>query len=98
MIINGRPVRAACSAERGRLSWVGMVFAGPAQRDSTSGCRNLAEDLDDISFELSAYLGGGPEEQSSIVTQIHVGQADSTWPGRSHALLYVAKRTEEGPV
>ncbi|WP_330309757.1 MULTISPECIES: hypothetical protein [unclassified Streptomyces] len=51
----------------------------------------LEEDIDDIVFELEAFLGGGPEQHSQIASQVHVGQPDGTWPGRSHALLYLAK-------
>ena len=55
----------------------------------------LVEDLDDIAFELGAFLAGGPEEHSLITTQLHTGPADSSWPGRAHDLLYLAKRTGE---
>ncbi|WP_329375696.1 hypothetical protein OG625_00155 [Streptomyces sp. NBC_01351] len=51
----------------------------------------VEEDLDDIIFELSVFLGGGPEQHSEIAAEIHVGRTDATWPGRRHALLYVAK-------
>ncbi|MFC7266733.1 MULTISPECIES: hypothetical protein [Streptomyces] len=50
------------------------------------------EDLDDIAFELEAFLGGGPEQRSEIITEVYVGPPDSTWSGRPHALLYLAKR------
>jgi len=53
------------------------------------------EDIEDIFFQLDATLSGGPEEHSELKTQIHVGQPDDTWPGRSHALLYLAKPTSQ---
>jgi hypothetical protein len=52
-------------------------------------------DSEDIFFELDASLSGGPEEHSELKTQIHVGQPDDTWVGRSHALLYLAKPTSQ---
>ncbi|MFJ8212066.1 hypothetical protein [Streptomyces sp. NPDC096033] len=51
----------------------------------------MEEDLDDIIFELEVFLGGGPEQRSEITAEVHVGRTDATWPGRQHALLYVAK-------
>ena len=53
------------------------------------------EDIEDIFLELDALLSGGPEEHSTLKTQIHVGQPDDTWAGRSHALLYLAKPTSQ---
>lgn len=51
----------------------------------------VQEDLDDIVFELEAFLGGGPEQRSDVTVEIHVGQPDATWSGRPHALLFLAK-------
>ncbi|MER7756691.1 hypothetical protein [Kitasatospora sp. NPDC097643] len=55
----------------------------------------IEEDIDDIIFDVEAFLSGGPEHHSQIASQVHVGQSDSTWPGRSHALLYLAKSPAE---
>jgi hypothetical protein len=57
----------------------------------TSDTEALREDVKDITDDLDAYLAGGPERLTPISTQIHVGQADTTWPGRAHDLLYLAK-------
>ena len=54
----------------------------------------IDEDLKDIADDLLAFLGGGPEQLTDILTQIHVGRPDMTWPGRAHALLYIAKRPD----
>ncbi|MBG6139010.1 hypothetical protein [Longispora fulva] len=51
----------------------------------------VVEDIDDIVFELEAFLGGGPEQSSHIVTRIHVGSAGEGWDGRKFDLLYLAK-------
>ena len=51
----------------------------------------VAEDLADLTGDLGAFLAGGPEQHSTITTDLHIGQADSAWPGRQHALLYLAK-------
>ncbi|MFH9355645.1 hypothetical protein [Kitasatospora sp. NPDC017646] len=55
----------------------------------------IQEDIEDVAFELETFLSGGPEQHSQIVSQVHVGQPDDTWPGRSHALLYLAKSRGE---
>ncbi|WP_326790578.1 hypothetical protein [Streptomyces sp. NBC_00151] len=57
----------------------------------TARTAEVEEDLDDIIFELEVFLGGGPEQRSEITAEVHVGRTDATWPGRRHALLYVAK-------
>lgn len=49
------------------------------------------EDIQDIADDLAVYLGGGPDQRSRILTQIHVGRPDAGWPGYTHALLYIAK-------
>lgn len=51
-----------------------------------------AEAIQDIADNLMTLLNPGPEMLSAIDTQIHVGHPDTTWPGRAHALLYIAKR------
>ncbi|MEU8074899.1 hypothetical protein AB0B31_05570 [Catellatospora citrea] len=53
--------------------------------------REVAEDVDDICFELEAFLAGGPEQRSCVSTRIYVGPADKDWPGSAHALLFLAK-------
>jgi len=55
----------------------------------------VQEAIDDIIGELDAFLAGGPEQHSQIIAQIHIGQPDATWPGRSHALLHLAKPKAE---
>lgn len=52
----------------------------------------VEEDIQDIADDLEAFLGGGPEQLSEILTQIQIGRPDTAWPGRAHALLYIAKR------
>ena len=58
---------------------------------ATSDTEALREDSKDITDDLDAYLASGPEHLTSISTHIHVGQADNSWPGRAHDLLYLAK-------
>ncbi|MFC5188126.1 hypothetical protein [Actinomadura harenae] len=58
----------------------------------------LQEDLKDIVGDLDAFLASGPERLTPISTQIHVGSADTSWSGRSHALLYLAKPEPEPPI
>lgn len=48
----------------------------------------LAEDLDDIAFELEAFLAGGPEQSSTVTTRIHLG------PPRRH----MARRHPRTPI
>jgi len=54
----------------------------------------IEEDIENIVGELEAFLGGGPEGCSGISIEVHTGQPDHAWPGRSHALLYTAKPTD----
>ena len=61
----------------------------------TASTPEIEEDIDDIADELDTFLYGGSEGCSTITTQIHVGQPDDTWPGRSHTLFYLAKSTTE---
>ncbi len=58
---------------------------------------DVADDLQDIRDDLDAFLNGGPEANLLISTQIHVGPPDADWPGRTHALLYLAKPTVGWP-
>lgn len=58
----------------------------------------MDEDLADITADLDAYLSHGPEHLTSISVQIHVGMADATWPGKAHALLYLAKLSPDRPI
>ncbi|MEC3958886.1 hypothetical protein VMT65_38035 [Nocardia sp. CDC153] len=51
----------------------------------------LAEDLDDIVSDLHALLSGGPEQNSVITTQVHLGWPDATWHSGSYAPFYIAK-------
>jgi hypothetical protein len=55
----------------------------------------LAEDLNDIVAEPEAFLSGGPDQNSTITTQVHLGPPDATWPGSAQTLLYVAKPTDD---
>lgn len=52
----------------------------------------VAQDIQDIADDLVMLLNPGPEMLSTIDTQIHVGRPATNWPGRTHALLYIAKR------
>ncbi|MFJ1709404.1 hypothetical protein [Kitasatospora sp. NPDC088346] len=72
-------------AVEGRRDAVVLHFA------ITTRTAEIEEDIDDIAFELRAFLVGGPEQHSPITSRVHVGRPDATWPGRSHALLYLAK-------
>ncbi|WP_370353409.1 hypothetical protein [Catenulispora sp. EB89] len=54
----------------------------------------VEEDTQHITDDLEVFLGGGPDQRSRILTQIHVGRPDTAWPGRAHALLYIAKLPE----
>jgi hypothetical protein len=55
----------------------------------------LVEDLNNIVAELEAFLFGGPEQNSTVTTRVHLGPPDATWPGSAQALLYMAKPTNE---
>jgi hypothetical protein len=61
----------------------------------TTRTAEIEEDIEDIAFELQAFLAGGPEQHSRIISRVHVGRPDATWPGRSHALLYLTKAQGE---
>ncbi|MEY9932556.1 hypothetical protein ABH926_007207 [Catenulispora sp. GP43] len=58
---------------------------------ATADTETLREDINVITDDLDAYLVSGPEHLTPISTQIHVGQADTSWSGRAHDLLYLAK-------
>ncbi|MGW3828897.1 hypothetical protein ACWEAF_43535 [Streptomyces sp. NPDC005071] len=52
----------------------------------------VLEELDDIAGDLDAFLQGGPEAESAITQRVHIGLPNATtWPGFTHALLYIAK-------
>ncbi|MFB6783406.1 hypothetical protein ACFCX0_40315 [Streptomyces sp. NPDC056352] len=55
----------------------------------------VEEDLDDIVFELRAFLGGGPEQHLTITTELHVGHPHATWFSPRYAVLYLAKTKAE---
>jgi hypothetical protein len=71
-----------------RADAVGLHFA---VADCTP---EVGEDIQDIADDLEVFLGGGPDQRSRILTHIHVGRPDAAWPGRAHALLYIAKQPE----
>lgn len=71
-----------------------VVFHVAASSDSDA----LHEDLQDIADDLDGLLAGGPEQLTRISVQIHIGPADTSWPGRPHALLYLAKPETEPPI
>lgn len=56
----------------------------------------VAQDIQDIADDLVVLLNPGPEMLSAIDTQIHVGRPDGSWPGRTHAVLYLAKGPSAG--
>jgi hypothetical protein len=64
-----------------------VVIHAAVSRDTPE----IAEDLTDIAADLEACLSGGPDQNSTITTQVHIGPPDATWPGYTQALLYVAK-------
>lgn len=68
---------------------VGEVVLHIAVRKHTTG---VDEDVEEIAADLDALLQGGPEQTSIIVTRVHVGDPDQSWPGWDHAVLYAAKR------
>ncbi len=72
-------------AVEGRPDTVVLHFA------VTTRTAEIDEDIDDIAFELRTFFADGPEQHSPITSRVHVGQPDATWPGRSHALTYLAK-------
>ena len=65
---------------------------------ATAHTETLDEDVNDILDDLIALLASGPERLTRISTQIHVGAADLSWPGRSYPLLYLAKPETEPPI
>ncbi|MGX1809433.1 hypothetical protein ACWIGI_27250 [Nocardia sp. NPDC055321] len=66
----------------------GAVVIHVAARRETPA---LAEDLDDIVGDLEAFLSGGPEQNTVIITEVHLGWPDATWTGGSYAPFYIAK-------
>ncbi|MFF3215511.1 hypothetical protein ACFYYB_33370 [Streptomyces sp. NPDC002886] len=92
---------ASPSASQAALGLIGPILPGIAVEPRpnaivlhfaiTARTAEVEEDIDDIVFELKAFLGGGPEQHSEITTEVHVGGTVATWPGRQHALLYLAK-------
>lgn len=63
-----------------------------------SHTKAVQEDVADITGDLDAFLAGGPEQRTRISAEIHTGPADEGWPGRGHALLYLAKPKAEPPI
>nr|WTB28166.1 hypothetical protein OG781_00020 [Streptomyces sp. NBC_00830]WTB35917.1 hypothetical protein OG781_46565 [Streptomyces sp. NBC_00830] len=55
----------------------------------------VEEDLDDIVFELEVFLAGGPEQHSTITTELHIGHPYATWFSPRYAVLYLAKTKTE---
>ncbi|MCX5409911.1 hypothetical protein OHA37_39490 [Streptomyces sp. NBC_00335] len=51
----------------------------------------VEEDVEDIVFELTVFLAGGPEQRSKITTELHVGDPHATWHSRRYAMLYRTK-------
>ncbi|WP_345190851.1 hypothetical protein [Streptomyces lavendulae] len=51
----------------------------------------VEEDLEDIVFELTVFLAGGPEQRSNITTELHVGDPHAKWFSSRYAVLYRAK-------
>ena len=88
-------------AGRAALGLIGPDLVGIAIEPNAGGIvlhiaalRSTAELADDIAEMVSiieAYLAGGPEQDSTITTNLHIGQPDLSWAGRQHDLLFVAK-------
>jgi hypothetical protein len=51
----------------------------------------LHEDLNDLVGDFEGLLYGSPEPWSKVTLKVYEGPPDAAWPGRSHALVFMAK-------
>lgn len=56
----------------------------------------LAEDLEDIAFELAVFLADGPERDTLISTRVQLGGVDGMWHDHQRfAPFYIARSVED---